>query len=106
MQQKSVFLLNICVREHRYITLRLTFILLVFLLPHGATAPNGPGTPLDRRRDFCQTTHNTHNRQTLIPLAGFEPAPPANEPPKTHALDRAAAWFGCHRPPTLVYIKS
>ena len=94
MQQKSVFLLNICVREHRYITLRLTFILLVFLLPHGATAPNGPGTPLDRRRDFCQTTHNTHNRQTLMPLVGFEPTISAGERPQTYALDRAAIGTG------------
>jgi len=80
--------------------------LLVFLLPHGATALNGLGTPLDRRRDFYQTTHNTHKRQTLIPRAGFQPAPPASETPQTHALDRAVAWFGYHRPPTLVYVKS
>jgi len=50
--------------------------------------------PLDRwsarRRDLYLTTHNTHNRQTSIPPAGFEPAIPASERPHTHALDRAA----------------
>jgi hypothetical protein len=34
-------------------------------------------TPLDewsvRRKDLYLTTHNIHNRQTLIPKAGFEP---------------------------------
>jgi hypothetical protein len=36
-------------------------------------------TPLDqwsaRRRDLYLTTHNTHNKQTSIPFAGFEPTP-------------------------------
>ena len=40
------------------------------------------------------TTHNTHNRQTSIPLVGFEPAIAANELPQTHALDRAATGIG------------
>ena len=35
-------------------------------------------TPLDewsaRRRDLYLTTHNTHNRQTYMPPAGFEPS--------------------------------
>jgi hypothetical protein len=35
-------------------------------------------------------THNIHKRQTSLPPEGFEPATPANEPPQTHALDRAA----------------
>ena len=38
-------------------------------------------SPLDewsaRRRDLYLTTHNTHNRQTSIPPAGFEPAIPS-----------------------------
>jgi hypothetical protein len=38
-------------------------------------------TPLDewlaRRRDLYLTTHNTHNRQTSMPPAGFEPVIPA-----------------------------
>ena len=50
-------------------------------------------TPLDewsaRRRDFYLTTHNTHNRQTSTPPAGFEPAIPAGEQRQTHALDSA-----------------
>ena len=81
-------------------------------LPHGWTAPEvGQGplryrgftikqrrttvcrTPLDewsaRRRDLYLTTHNTHNRQTSMPPAGFEPTVPAIEQSQTHALDRA-----------------
>jgi hypothetical protein len=33
--------------------------------------------------------HNTHNRQTSMAPAGFEPAIPASERPHTHTLDRA-----------------
>ena len=55
-------------------------------------------TPLDkwsaRRRDLYMTTHNTHNRQTSMPLAGFEPTIPASERPQTHFLDRAVAGIG------------
>jgi hypothetical protein len=39
------------------------------------------------------TTHNTHNRQTSMPPAGFETTMPANEWPQTHALDRAANTY-------------
>jgi hypothetical protein len=35
-------------------------------------------------------THSTHNRQTSMPQAEFEPAIPGSERPQTHALDRAA----------------
>jgi hypothetical protein len=70
--------------------------------PQNATAPSGPGpphsrgfkitlrhttlgrTPLDegsaRSRPLYLSTHNTHNRQTSMPPAGFEPAIPANVP--------------------------
>ena len=56
-------------------------------------------TPLDewsaRRRDLYLTTHNTHNRQTSMPPAGFEPTISAGERPQTtYALDRAAAGTG------------
>jgi len=40
------------------------------------------------------TTHNTHNRQTSMPLTLFEPASPASERPQTHALDHSAAGIG------------
>ena len=44
-------------------------------------------TPLDewlaRRRDLYLTTHNTHNRQTPMPPAGFEPTISACERPQT-----------------------
>ena len=55
-------------------------------------------TPLDewsaRRRGLYLTTHNTHNRQTSMPTARFEPAIPASERTQTHALDRAATGTG------------
>ena len=51
-------------------------------------------TPLDewsaRRRDLYLKTHNTHNRQTSMPLVGFEPTISAGERSQTYALDRAA----------------
>ena len=53
--------------------------------------------PLDersaRRRDLYMTTHNTHKRQTSMPLAGFEPAIPASEWPHTLALDHFLFCF-------------
>jgi hypothetical protein len=36
------------------------------------------------------TTHNTHNRQTLLPPLGFEPATPPCVRPQTHALNPTA----------------
>ena len=47
-----------------------------------------------RRRDLYLTTHNTHNRQTSMCPARFEPATPASERPQTHALDHAAYGVG------------
>ena len=59
-----------------------------------ARAPARSMTPLDkwsaRRRELYRTTHNTHNRQTTIPPAGFEPKVPARERPQTHPLGLAA----------------
>jgi hypothetical protein len=49
-----------------------------------------------RRRGLCLTTHNTHNRQTSMPPAGFEPTIPAGERPQTHALDRAVYMIGSY----------
>ena len=64
----------------------------ILTLDHTHTTPGR--TPLDegsaRRRDFYLTTHNTHNRKTFMPPAGFEPAILARKQPQTHALDRAA----------------
>jgi hypothetical protein len=40
-------------------------------------------------------THNTYNRQTSMPPAGFEHAIPAGNRPHTHALDRSAIGIGC-----------
>jgi hypothetical protein len=55
-------------------------------------------TPLDewsdRRRDLYLTTHNTHNTQTSITTARFEPIISAGERPHTYALDRVAIGTG------------
>jgi hypothetical protein len=55
-------------------------------------------TPLDeepaRRRDLYLTTHNTHKRQTSMPLVGFEPMILVSEWPQTHTLDRTATGIG------------
>ena len=61
-------------------------------------------TPLDewsaRRRDLYLTTHNT---QTSMPPAGFEPTISAGERPQTYALDRAATGTGkCQLYQTLI----
>jgi len=47
------------------------------------------------------TKHNTHNRQTSMPPAGFESRLSAGERPQTHVLDRAATGTGnyyCYLP--------
>jgi hypothetical protein len=48
-------------------------------------------TPLDEwsalNRDLYLTTHNTHERKTSMPPAGFEPTIPVRERPLTHTLD-------------------
>jgi hypothetical protein len=50
-------------------------------------------TPLDRwsarRRFLYLTKHNTHNIQTIMPQAGFEPTVPASERP----LKCPLVWF-------------
>jgi hypothetical protein len=85
---------------------------------HGGRLPSGPGppryhsftntlrhitlgrTPLDESsatspcRDLYLTTHNTHNRQTSMPQAGFEPAIPTCERSQTHAVDSATNGVG------------
>ena len=64
------------------------------LMKHSDTQTRGM-TLLDegsvRRRDLYLTTHN---RQTSMPRAGFEPAIAASERPQTNALGRAAARIG------------
>jgi len=47
-----------------------------------------------RCRDLYLTTHNTYNRQTSMPSAGFEPTIPASVRPQTNASDRAATGIG------------
>jgi len=45
-------------------------------------------------RDLYLTTHNTHNRQTSMPLVGFKPTISAGERLQTYALDRVATGTG------------
>jgi len=47
-----------------------------------------------RGRVFYLITHNTHNGQTSMSPAGFEPSIPASERPQTHALDHASTRLG------------
>ena len=82
---------------------------------HVPTAPGGPSphyrgftitlrhttlgrAPLDgwsaRRRDLYLTTHNTHNKQTSMPPAGFKPLIPTSDLPQTHPLHLAATGLG------------
>jgi hypothetical protein len=55
-----------------------------------------------RRRDLYLTTRNTHNRQTSMLPAGFEPAIPASERPQTHTIDRATTGIGLSTPLDIV----
>jgi hypothetical protein len=55
-------------------------------------------TPLDewsaRRRDLYLTTHNTHNRETSMRSAAFEPAIPERDRPQTNAFNRTDTGVG------------
>ena len=65
-------------------------------------------TPLNkgsaRRRDLYLTTHNTHNRQTSVPSAGFDPAIPAGDRLQTLALDRSATGIGLYNIITWIWM--
>jgi len=56
--------------------------------------------PLDewspRRRDLYLTTNNTQNRQTPMPLVGFEPKISVGKRPQTYASDSVATGIGTH----------
>ena len=71
--------------------------LLIFtrFLDHTQRRTTVGRTPLDEwsahRRDLYLTTHN---RQTSMPPAWFEPTISAGERPQTYALDRAATGTG------------
>jgi hypothetical protein len=45
------------------------------------------------RRDRYLTTHNTHERQTFMPSARFEPSIPASNWPQILAVDRLTTWM-------------
>ena len=71
---------------------------LMRFLDHTQRRITGGKTPLDewsaRRRDLYLATHNTHNRQTSMPPAGYEHTISAGELRQTYALDRAATGTG------------
>ena len=48
-------------------------------------------------RDLYLATHNTHERATSMPPAGFQPSIPASERPQTLALDRAPTGIGYNK---------
>jgi hypothetical protein len=80
---------------------------------YGAKSPSGPGpphyrgftinlrhntlslTPMDlwssRCRDLYLTTHNNHQRQTSVALAGFKPTTMASQQPQT-CLRQPSHW--------------
>ena len=88
-----------------------------YIPPHVAKAPSGWGpphyrgftitlrhtilgrTPQDewspRRRDHYLITHNTHRRQTPMPLAAFKPSILASKWSLIHTLDPVAIGIGC-----------
>ena len=55
-------------------------------------------SPLEEKsalsKNVYLTTRNIQRRQTSMLPAGFEPAIPASERPKTHALNRAYIGIG------------
>ena len=61
-------------------------------LDHTRRRTTAYSTPLDecsaRCKDLYLRTHNTHNTQTSMPPAGFEPTISAGEWPQTYTLDR------------------
>jgi len=71
-------------------TRAMSFSVVVDSKSHTTTHHTPLGEWSARRRDLCLTTHNTHNRQTSMPSAGFEPTISAGERPQTYALNRAA----------------
>ena len=82
-----------------YLLLRSYRELLYHLITLNDTHTHTLGrTPLDQRsascRDLYLTTHNTHNRHTSMPPAGFETAIPIRERQQTHALDNVATEIG------------
>ena len=54
------------------------------------TLRHSSGRGIGPLQDFYLTTRNTHNRQTFMPKAGFEPAILASKRRQTQTLDRAA----------------
>jgi len=54
----------------------------------------------------CLTTHNTYNRQTSMPLAGFELAIPASGRSLTHALEQCFSTFVRPRPGKFFFQKT
>jgi len=64
------------------------------LIRHSTIGRSSPDECWVRCRDLYLTTHNTHKRQTSMPLAGFETAISESELPHTHTLDHGATGIG------------
>ena len=107
---KSGLILTIFLANHGYVPATSEFKQCIFFLPWCLRGPSPPHwrrfvithndasqsvgirwtSDQDRCRDLYLTVRNTHNRQTSLPSAGFEPTIPTSQRPQTHALDRAA----------------
>ena len=76
----------------------ITYIYIyIYLFLHGSAALVGHSLliiQVSTSHDLYLTMHNTHNRQTSMAPAGFEPTVSANERQETSALDRAATGIG------------
>ena len=95
---------------------------------HFSTAPTATGlshfrgftitlrhTTLDRTplkecwawcRNLCLKTHNTHNTQTSVPPAVFDPTIPASWRPQTHNINRADSRLGSDSLPLFIFLLS
>ena len=119
--QRKDYMATLFISLQFYMPLSITVVVIEFssvknlyFFYHGTTAPQWAiledsrshsvristigRTPMDewstRRRDLYPTKHNTHNRQTFMPPARFEPKIPASDRPQTHTLDRADTEIG------------
>ena len=73
------------------------FLILEVSRSHSLDAPQSVGLLWMSDHPVAETTHNTNNRQTSIPSAGFEPTISVGERPQTYALERAATGTGCYK---------
>ena len=68
--------------------------LLIFEAPHSLRLLWTSYQPDTHTSTWQHTTHNTHKRQTFMPLVGFESAIPASKPLHIYAVECAANGTG------------